>query len=57
MTGLLRARVLKKAWNINMKVPQKNESENDATLNREPAKKFQKWGRMGKSRRQRDNPS
>jgi len=31
--------------------------ENDARLNREPVKKFQKWDRMGKPRRPHENPS
>jgi len=34
-----------------MKVPQKKEFENDAILNRESVKRFQKWDRMRKPRR------
>ena len=33
------------------------EFENDAKLNREPVKRFQKWDRIGKPRRPCDNPS
>jgi hypothetical protein len=32
------------------------EFENDAILNREPMKRFQKWDRMEKPRRLCDNP-
>ena len=64
MKGALWDCVLEKGWKIDMKVLQKNEFigngqefENDAKLNREPVKRFQKWNRMGKPRRPRDNPS
>ena len=33
------------------------EFENDARLNREPVKRFEKWDRVGKPSRPRDNPS
>ena len=62
MNGVIWAWVLKKAWKIDMNVLQKKEFdrqefENDARLNREPVKKFQKWDRMEKLRRLCDNTS
>ena len=47
--------VLEKAWKIDSGrkslVGNDTEFENDATLNRDPMKRFQKWDRMGKLRR------
>ena len=63
MNGVIWALVLKKAWKIDMGFRRKSliaisaEFKNDARLNREPVKTFQKWDRMGKPRSPCDNPS